>query len=55
MAASARWVLAGATAVVVLGFLLWSPEPDYSAIEVVSASDLERELDALRERLNIPG
>ena len=55
MAASARGVLAGATAVVVLGLLLWSPEPDYSAIEVASASDLERELEALRERLNIPG
>lgn len=55
MAASVRWVLAGATAVVVLGLLLWSAEPDYSAIDVASASDLGRELDALRERLNIPG
>jgi CubicO group peptidase (beta-lactamase class C family) len=55
MATSARWAGAGAIVTVVAGLLLWSPEPDYSRIEVATASDLGRELDALRQRLNIPG
>jgi CubicO group peptidase (beta-lactamase class C family) len=55
MKRSALWVLAGAVAGAVAGTLLWSLEPDYATMEVATAADLERELDALRERLDIPG
>jgi CubicO group peptidase (beta-lactamase class C family) len=50
------WVLAGVAVGVIAGLLLLrTSEPDYAAIEVVTATDLEREFAAMRERLDIPG
>jgi len=49
-------VLAGSVAAAVAGFVaLRSPEPDYAHIEVKTTADLERELESLRARLDIPG
>ena len=52
----AAWMFAAVLAAsAVAGLLLWSPEPDYSRLDVATAADLERELGALRDRLAIPG
>jgi CubicO group peptidase (beta-lactamase class C family) len=54
-AAVARTVtLIGAVALIGLGWLLMA-EPDVARIPVRTIADLERELDALRYRLRIPG
>ena len=51
-----RWALSGAGAALVLaGFSVANREPDYANLAVATVADLERELEALRERLGVPG
>lgn len=52
-----RWMRAAAlVAAVIAGAFVFAPqEPDYSSVQVATTSDLERELDALRQQLEIPG
>ena len=50
------WILAsGAVGAIVGLVLLRSTGPDYSTIKLATTTDLEREFDALRETLDIPG
>ena len=56
MARVAVRVLPAAIAAGVAGFVaLRSPEPDYSRVEVKTTADIERELESLRTRFDIPG
>jgi CubicO group peptidase (beta-lactamase class C family) len=56
MRRSARWIVAGASVAAVAVLVLSSAtEPDYSKIDIETTDDLERELEAFRQRLQIPG